>query len=169
MNENCILSILVLHYLSLLNCATLPLPSTSRIPFAPSISFQDKRLLSVPDLEQSYATLSRTAVWRDALSPEVMSLKNKFISINDGKDFDIPIDENVVNKPIGTYQYTDRNGDLHIVNYINDFTGLKILNDYKPYERLNTRNNFERSQTRNTRNNGRNCIFTAKYELRLIS
>jgi hypothetical protein len=132
------------------------LSSTSRIPFPPRISFQDKRLLSVTDLEQSYATLSRTAVSRDALFPEVMSLKNKFISINDGKDFDIPIDENILNKPIGTYKYTDRNGDLHIVNYINDFTGLKILNDYKPFVRLNTRNNYETLQTRNTRNNGRN-------------
>jgi hypothetical protein len=122
--------------------------------------FQDKRLLSVPDLEQSYTTHSQTAVTRDALFPQVMSLRNKFISINGGKDFDIPIDDHVANKPIGTYQYIDKNGDLHIVNYINDFTGLKILNDYKPFERLNTRNNFERSQTRNTRNNGKNYIFT---------
>lgn len=69
-----------------------------------------------------------------------MTNNNKLISINNGRDFNIPIDDRVMSRPIGTYQYTDAEGELHIVNFINDPNGLRILNDYKPYERLGRKN-----------------------------
>ena len=103
-------------------------------PTTEDIDIREKLILSESDLLRNYETLSRNAVTRDtAIVSDRKSQKDKYVSINNGQDFNIPINDNIMSRPIGTYQYIDANGDLHIVNFINDENGLRILNDYKPY------------------------------------
>lgn len=150
-----ILITIVSLLLPLYNCkpfasSSVPMPAIAFPP--PSLQWpHNKRIISFDELNQNYASLSLSAVGRNVIFPEEQyASANKIIPAQSEldlrhQDLDVSVDDSILSKPIGTYQYTDANGELHIVNYVNGYNGLKILNDYKPYERTsyvaNTRHN----------------------------